>query len=165
MVAARKKSRAVQFNIRIADELRDNLKKAAKQNGVSLNVETAKRLGQSFAEEKAFGGEAGRRWLHFLADAFVFAGEHYYRNHIRPKRKTDRADEGPNVALWIEEPEAYQAAMMDVIECLMRRQPGATYEKCIAQFESLRGIIGTHFVNQPGRERAIKAELNEEVGK
>jgi Arc-like DNA binding domain len=149
-MAARKKNRPVQFNVRIAAELRDNLNRAAKQNGVSLNVETTKRLGASFAEAKAFGGEAGRRWMYHITTMFVFAGERYYRDHIKPKQqKTDKnADQGPNVALWIEEPEAYQAAMMDVIEQLMRHQPGATWEKCKPQLDSLTGRIATYFLRK-----------------
>jgi hypothetical protein len=154
-----RKQRLVQLNVLVADELRDKLRKAAKKNGASLNGEAAARLGGSFAEAQAFGGEAGRRWLHFLATAFVVAGENYYRNRINPKHKTG---EGPNVSLWIDEPEAYAEAMMNVIEQLMFHQPGVTYEKCIAQHDALHGIIFNHFRGQAGW---VKPELNKEGGK
>jgi hypothetical protein len=158
-----KKKGVVGIKLRIATELLSELEAAAKKHKISFNAEAVRRLGESFGEERAFGGEVGRRWLHFLANAFVFAGERYYRDHIRPKQKTDKVDEGPNVALWIEEPEAYQAAMMDVIEeVMLRRQPGATYEKCIAQHDALRGIIFNHFRGQAGW---VKPELNKEGGK
>lgn len=144
---ARKRTRPVQFNVRIAAELRDSLNRAAKQNGVSLNIETAKRLGGSFAEEKAFGGEAGRRLLFFIAAAFVFAGERFYRDHISPRQKTPPGE--LDVSLWIEEPEVHSAAMMNVIEqWMLHHQPGVTLEKCLLQVEDLKGRIATHFLQK-----------------
>lgn len=40
-----------QFNLRIHGDLRNRLKKAAKENGVSINAETTKRLELSFEPE------------------------------------------------------------------------------------------------------------------
>ena len=147
MKPARKKSKPVQFNVRLASELVENLKKAAKQKGVSLNAETVERLGKSFAEEAAFGGEAGRRLLHFIATAFVFAGERYYRDRINPEQKT-RPGEALDISLWINEPEAHAAAMLSAIEALMLHQPGVTAEKCRLQLLSLDGRIATRFLNK-----------------
>ena len=144
MMVGRRKNKPVQFNVLVASELRDRLRKEAKKNGVSLNAETAARLGKAFAEETAFGGEAGRGFLYFLATTFVFAGERYYRDHISPEQKVLP----PNVSLWINQPEAHEAAMMSAIQALMLHQPSATLDKCRMQIVSLKGRIETHFLNK-----------------
>jgi len=143
-----KKKGVVGIKLRVATELLSELEAAAKKSGHSFNAEAVARLGRSFSEEKAFGGEAGRRLLYFLATAFVFAGERHYRDRIKPKQKTPPG-EVLNVSLWIDEPEAYAAAMMNVIEQLMlHQQPGVTLEKCVLQLKSLEGRIATHFLQE-----------------
>lgn len=142
-----KKKGVVGIKLRMATELLSELEAAAKKSRHSFNAEAVARLGRSFAEEKAFGGEAGRRLLYFIATAFVFAGERYYRDSIKPKQKTPPG-EALDVSLWIDEPEAYAEAMMNVIEQLMLHQPGLTLEKCVLQVKSLESYIATHFLQK-----------------
>jgi hypothetical protein len=149
----RKPKEIVQVKIRLHSSVVSQLKAAAKKSGHSFNAEAAIRLGKSFGEEAMFGGEAGRRWMHYIATMFVFAGERYYRDYIRPKQATNKADERPNVALWINDPKVYQVAMMHVIEELMINQPEITYEKFKAQVLSLDGWGATHFINKSIREK------------
>lgn len=149
-MSGRKAKKIIQAKIRIAAELQSQLEAAAKKRGHSFNTEAAMRLGKSFGEEKAFGGEAGRRLMYFIMSAFVFAGERYYRDRLSPKQK--QAPGGAiDVSLWIDEPKAYAAAMMNVIEQLMLHQPGVTEEECWAQVKSLEGTLGTHFANKRRR--------------
>jgi hypothetical protein len=149
-MALPKKTTWVQLNVRVADKLRDKLTKEAKKNGVSLNVWAAMKLGQGFAEEEAFGGDAGRRLLYHLATAFVFAGERYYRDHSKARHET------PDVSKWIDTPEAYTAAMLSATQALMLQQPSATLEKCLMQLKSLKGRIATHFLQTTERERTAQ---------
>jgi hypothetical protein len=139
-----KKKGVVGIKIRLATELVSELEAAAKKRGHSFNAEAAIRLGKSFGEEEAFGGEAGRRWMHFITDTFVFAGERYYRDRIS-KEPADKARKS-DVSLWIENPEVYAAAMMSVIQTLMLQQPKATEKKCMLQLKSLEGRIASHFL-------------------
>lgn len=148
-----KKKGVVGIKLRMATEFLSELEAAAKKSGHSFNAEAVARLGRSFSEEKAFGGEAGRRWMYYITTMFVVSGERYYRDHIRPKQKTDKADEWSNVALWINEPEAYQAAMMDVIEELMVNQPEITPEKFKAQMLSLEGRVKGRVINRLIKEK------------
>jgi hypothetical protein len=150
-----KKKGVIGIKIRLAAELISKLEAAAGKSGHSFNAEAAIRLGRSFAEEQTFGGEAGRRLMYFLATAFVHAGGNYHRNQLSPKQKPPPG-EGPNVSLWIDDPEAYQAGMMNVIEQMMFHQPDVTYEKCIEQWKVFSSVITTHFVKQPGWERVDK---------
>lgn len=133
MATPRKKSRPVQFNVRVASELRDSLKRSAKKNGVSLNVEAVRWLGRHLAEEAMLGGEEARERLQFITNTFVLAGS--------------SAAGGRKLSSWIGEPTAYSAGMFALIESLMLGQPGATLEKCRLQIESLKGRVATHFVN------------------
>jgi hypothetical protein len=148
-----KKPDIVGVKVRLARALVAQLEAAAEKHEQSFNAECARRLGSSFREEELFGGEAGRRWMHHIANTFVIAGERHYRDHIRPKQKTDKADEGLDVALWINEPGAYQAAMIRVIEELMVNQPKITPEKFKLQMLSLEGRVKSHFVNKEIREK------------
>jgi hypothetical protein len=165
-MARPKKPGVVGVKIRLAASLVAQLEAAAKKTpGRSFNAECAMRLGRSFGEEEAFGGEAGRRLIHFLAAAFVFAGERYYCDRINPKHKTPPG-ETLDASLWIDEPEAYDAAMMSVTEQLMlHRQPGVTPEKVRLQLMSLKMTAATHFANKSSRERAVRAKLTKEGGK
>ncbi len=147
-----RKKTVIGIKLRVAAELLAQLEAAAKKNKHSFNAEAAMRLGKSFGEEAAFGGEAGRRFLHFFATAFVFAGERHYRDRLSPKQRQALGD-APNVSLWIDEPEAYVAAMMATIEQLMLRQPNATHEKCVQQLKVLNAYIATHFVNKSRLEK------------
>jgi hypothetical protein len=153
----RKSKEIVQVKIRLHASVLAQLKAATKNAGHSFNEEAAMRLGRSFGEEKQFGGAVGRRWVDFLTSAFVFAGEQYYRNQLSRKQKPP-PNEGPDVSKWIDDPEVYAAAMMNVIEQLMFRQPGVTYEKCIEQWNAHKGVIASHFVKQPGWQRIVDKE-------
>jgi hypothetical protein len=129
-----RKPGVVAVKIRLAQSLVDKLEAAAKQHGDSFNAEAAKRLGKSFAEEEAFGGEKGRGLLYLMASAFVTAGE--------------RAAGGRKLSSWIKEPEPYAAAMSGVIYALIMGQPDATLHKCLAQLDGVKGRIASHFVNK-----------------
>jgi hypothetical protein len=137
MMTPPKKVKWVQLNVRVASELRDKLTKEAKKNGVSINVQAAQMLGRAFEEREALGGEVGREMLLFLADAFVRAG--------------NRAAKDRKISEWINEPDAYEAAMFNVVDALMIRQPGITLEKLLMKTESLKGRFSTKFVNAPER--------------
>ena len=138
------KKDVVGIKIRLAAELLANLEAAAKKSGRSFNAEAVARLGQSFAEEKAFGGEAGRRLLYFVTTAFVFAGEgYYYAQQLKAPPSS-----GPKVSVWINDPQTYAAAMMGAIEALILGQPDATVENCMLQLKSLAARIQTRFINK-----------------
>ena len=106
-----------------------------------------------FGEERALGGEAGRRLMYSIMSTLLFTGERYYRDRLSPKQRPAPND-APDVShKWIDEPEIYAAAMMSVIEQLMLHQPGVTEEKCALQIEILRGTIVTHFINKSRMEK------------
>jgi hypothetical protein len=151
-----RKKTVIGIKLRVAAELLAQLEAAAKKSGHSFNAEAAMRLGKSFGEEAAFGGATGRRLMHFIMSTFVFAGERYYRDRINPKKKP--APGGTlDISLWIDEPKAYAAAMLSVIEQLMlHHQPGVTEEECWAQIKSLETTAGNHFAN---KQRRAKGEL------
>jgi Arc-like DNA binding dprotein len=144
-----RKRRPVQFNIRVAAELRDNLRKAAKRHGVSLNEETAVRLGRSFGEERLFGGERGRQFFYFLATTFVLEGERHYRDTPQGKE----AGKDPDISLWIKDPDIYQAALLGTIYQLILQQPDATAERCALQSEDLRVRLVNHFMQKAELKR------------
>lgn len=146
----RKRKEIVQVKIRLHASVLAQLEAAAKRSGHSFNAEAAMRLGKSFDEARAFGGEAGRRLLYLIANEFVFTGERYYRDYIRPKEKADKVDEGawPNVALWIDNFEVYQVAMLAAVEKLMTNQPEITEEKFKAQLLTLDASVRNHFINK-----------------
>lgn len=160
-----KKKGVVGIKIRLATELISELEAAARKSGHSFNAEAAIRLGRSFAEEQMFGRETGRRLMYFLATAFVSSGERHYRDRINPKQKPP-SGETLDAALWIDDEEAFDAAMMNLIEQLMlHRQPGVMPEKVRLQLKSLEMTAATHFANKFSRERGVKAELNKETSK
>jgi hypothetical protein len=131
-----RKPEVVGVKIRLATELVSRLETAAKKRKVSFNHEAASRLGKSFAEEDAFGGEEGRRLLYFIASAFLLGGR--------------GASGGREISQWINEPKAYAAAMFGVLEALMVAQPGVSLETCELQIKSLRGRIATRLLAQGG---------------
>jgi hypothetical protein len=149
----RKRKEIVQVKIRLHASVLAQLEAAAKRSEHSFNAEAAIRLGKSFGEEAMFGGEAGRRWMHHLMTTFMLAGERHYRDYIRPKQTTDKADQHPDVALWINEPEAYQAAMRATIDALMFQQPELTLEKCLLQLKYQEGSIAAHFFTKATWEK------------
>jgi hypothetical protein len=124
----------VGVKIRLAAPLLAQLVAAAKKSGNSFNAEAASRLGKSFAEEEALGGEVGRRMLYFITSAFVLAG--------------GRAAGDRKISLWINDPKAYAAAMFGTFEALMIAQPGVTPETCNMQIESLKGRIATRLLGK-----------------
>jgi hypothetical protein len=139
-----RKPDVVAIKIRIAASLVDKLEAAAKQHGNSFNAEAAKRLGKSFAEEEAYGGEKGRELLYLMASSFVVAG--------------DRAAGGRKLSSWIKEPGPYAAAMSGVLYALIMGQPDATLETCLKQLASVKGRIASHFANkETGYERKHQA--------
>jgi len=129
-----RKKGVVGIKIRLATDLISQLEAAAKKHKISFNHEATRRLGLSFGEEKAFGGEEGRRLLYFIATAFVLGG--------------NRAAQGRKLSAWIKDPDAYTAAMFALLHALMIGQPGATLERCLLQVESLKGRVATHFSNK-----------------
>jgi hypothetical protein len=131
-MAPPRKPDVVGVKIRLATSLVAKLEAAAKAHDNSFNAEAAKRLGKSFAEEEAFGGEDGRRVLYFLTSAFVLAGS--------------SAAAGREINQWIKEPKAYTAAMFAVLEALMTAQPNVSVETCEMQIASMRGRIKTRLL-------------------
>jgi Arc-like DNA binding domain len=139
-----KKRRPVQFNVRLAAEVRDDLRKAAKRHGVSLSEETAMQIGKSLGEEKMFGGEQGRQFFYFLATTFMLEGERHYRN--TPAGKA--ADKDIDISRWIKDPDTYQAALLGTVYQLMLQQPDLSQERCAMQLEDLRISFTNHFLRQ-----------------
>jgi Arc-like DNA binding domain len=138
MMTPPKKVKWVQLNVRVANELRDKLTKDAQRNGVSINIEAAKRLGRSYVEAEALGGEEARDLLHLMTKAFLLAGS--------------RAAGGRKPSSWLTENEdAYAAGVAAVLEVLLMGQPNAVLEKILNQIESLKGRVATKFVNAPER--------------
>jgi hypothetical protein len=134
LAVSSKKRKTVQLNVLVARELRDKLTREAKRNGVSLNVEAAKRLGKSFAEDEMLGGEEGRRRLQSISNVFMLAGS--------------TAAGGRKLSSWIGEPTAYSAGMYALIESVMIGQPDCTLDKCLLQIESLTGRVTRHFLHE-----------------
>jgi hypothetical protein len=147
----RKGKDIVAAKIRLASSVVEQLEAAAKKRRHSFNAEAAIRLGNSFMEEKIFGGEAGRTMLHFIATAFVLAGERYYRDHS-PTQKTSLA-KGADVSLWIDEPKAHGEAVISAMEQLMLHQPHPTSEKCMLQIRRLTGRIASRFLSDAMRDQ------------
>ena len=131
-----RKPDVVGVKVRLAASLVAQLEAAAKKHGDLFNAEAAKRLGKSFAEEEAFGGEDGRRVLYFLTSAFVLAGQAAAGN-----RETSR---------WMSDPKAYAAGMFGVLEALMIAQPGVSLETCNLQLASMKGRIATRLLGGKG---------------
>jgi hypothetical protein len=132
---------------RVHKSLHRQIRQAAKASGRTMSDEMAFRLGQSFAEERVLGGEAGRRLLYLIASAFVFAGERY---HYAQQLKAPPGG-SVNVSDWINDPQTYAAAMMGAVEAMMAGQPDSTREICMLQLGSLLGSTPTRaFWVKPG---------------
>jgi hypothetical protein len=123
----------VQFNIRLGTERREELRKAARQHGVSLTVETAKRLGRSFDEERLLGGEEIHRFMFVLAAVSVPAG-----------RNAANDDKLP----WIEQPRAYDAFLRALLDTALNMHPGISADTILIA-ESFKNFILTRLANQP----------------
>jgi len=139
---ARRRGIAVQCNIRIAVELRDHVRKEAKQHGRSFSEEVAQRLGRTAMEDNAFGGEAGRYMATALTTAFVRAG-------------TSAAD-GRETNLWITEPKAYDAAMRAVTRALVSAHPGISPETLLIA-DSFKNNLASQIVNRPRKQTSQKS--------
>lgn len=74
-MARRKKSATVQIKVRIKEELRARLEKAAKARGVSLNAEIGDRLENSFEYESRLGGPLVADILESVGAAMRSTGE------------------------------------------------------------------------------------------
>ena len=75
-MARRKKSATVQLKLRIKEELRSRLEKAAKTRDVSMNAEIWERLEKSFEFEDRFGGTLVADLLESIGAAMRSTGEH-----------------------------------------------------------------------------------------
>jgi hypothetical protein len=93
------------------------------------------RLGKSFSEEAAFGGEDGRQIMFFLTSAFILAGNAAAKNR--------------NVSQWKADPKAYAAAMVGVLEAMLSNQPpGVSIATINTQLESIKGRIATRLLGK-----------------
>lgn len=134
-----RKPDVVGIKIRLGTELVSRLEAAAKKRKpeISFNHECAARLGKSFAEEDAFGGEDGRQIMYFLTSAFILAG--------------NAAAKGRNVSQWKADPKAYVAAMAGVLEAMLSNQPpGVSITAINTQLESIKGRVATRRLLEKG---------------
>jgi hypothetical protein len=128
-----RKKDVVGIKIRLAASLVAQLEAAAKKTpGRSFNAECAMRLGRSFGEEKAFGGELGRRLMFFIANGFVIAGENYHAQQLKAPPPSN-----PKVSAWIKDPHTYAAAVMGAVDAMLVGQPDSTREICMLRLKSL----------------------------
>ncbi len=75
-MARRKKSATVQLKVRIKEELRARLEKAAKARDVSMNAEIGERLGKSFEYENRLGGPLVADLVELIGAAMRSTGEY-----------------------------------------------------------------------------------------
>src|SRR5262245_38456209 len=134
-----RRTRAVQCNIKLAVEVRDQVKREARRQGRSFSEEVARRVGRSLLEDFGYGGEGGRLMAIAIGTAFISAGS-----------SVATAKEGN---AWIgTEPKAYDAAMRAAIEVLLDAHPGIS-EDTLLIAHSLWGRTKTKLDNQPAKPR------------
>ena len=75
-MARRKKSATVQLKVRIKEELRARLEKAAKARDVSMNAEIGERLEKSFEYENRLGGPLVADLVESIGAVMRSTGEH-----------------------------------------------------------------------------------------
>jgi hypothetical protein len=64
----------------------------------------------------------------------------------------------PDVSKWIDDPDAYEAGMIEAVFQLMILQPNATHERCCAQLDTLAERLKARFrrkASQSAYEAAV----------
>lgn len=130
---APKSGERVPLGLRVTAETKRKLDAAAKKAVRSQSQEAEFRLEQSFNHDDTFGGPELRRYALLMAAAFSIGGS----KQAHPKQ----------IAEWINDRDAFAAAVVSVLSSLLKFMPDATPEKVAMIFESVRGRIATEFMN------------------
>jgi hypothetical protein len=112
------------FTIRITEDLRANLERAAKNRGNSLNNEISVRLESSFSEERAFGGPKLTQMIHLLASRFITQGHQVGETLYGPEVSEDQ---------WLSDPYCFDNAMLAVFDALLARRPTGPVSEMISR--------------------------------
>ena len=113
-MAKRGKPGSGQYPLRLPDDLRSQVEKAAKDRNVSINAEILERLGRSFETEDRLGGPRIAKLLASIGVAMNAAGEN--------APEYDNLDVLSN-GRWVRRREAYQHAVKVAVAILEANTP------------------------------------------
>ena len=113
-MAKKRKTGSGQYPLRLPDDLRSRVEKAAKDRNISINAEILKRLERSFETEDRLGGPRLARLLESIGVAMNAAGEN--------APEYDNPDVLGN-GRWVRRREAYQHAVKVAVAILEANTP------------------------------------------
>jgi hypothetical protein len=122
-------------SMRIGDDTRVRLEKAATRTGRSLIAEIEIRLARSFSDEdvveRILGGPKVRRLAEVVISSFVSSA-----------RLTAEASRLPDSEAWMEDRDSFRAGMLGAFEALMSMMPGAMDSQTLnLEIEALKSRI------------------------
>ncbi len=108
-MAKKRKPGSGQYPLRLPDDLRSRIEKAAKGRNVYINAEILERLEQSFQTEKRFGGPRVVELIETIATVMKSTGE--YAGFYETGKLTNRGE-------WLALPYAFDQAVKAAITIL-----------------------------------------------
>lgn len=140
----RREDATIELKVRMKEPLRRQIEHAAKDRGISMNAEAVSRLERSFdaanlvreAVDHALGGPDLRGMALSMITAFASAGQRSAGADVPPRQ-------------WMQQPDAYRAAVVGVLDALLKEMPEASDEQTALMIESLKGRLLTRILNRP----------------
>lgn len=132
-MAKRKRDAKADIKIRLTEELRTKIERAAQANEVSMNYEMVDRLKQSFDQDESFGGNEMRRIAILMAAAFNHGGF--------------QSSGGKKASEWIKDQSAYGSAVANVLTALI-----VDSEARDEVMKRVLGRVATKVLNEGGRK-------------
>jgi hypothetical protein len=133
----------VMLGLRVTADTKNKLDQAAKAAGRSQSQEAELRLEQSFTDESAMGGPEITNMVQLMKAAFMRGGQRGAHARKHPKWTPDQ---------WLNDPFAYEVAVLSVIEVLFGAYPpDPGEEKLTDEQRELRGKTRTAMAREVAR--------------
>jgi hypothetical protein len=123
---------------RVSESLHQKIKQAAKRSGASMSDELARLAGLALQWEAALGSPELHRIAILMAATFAHAG------------KISAGGKPANE--WVNDPTAYEAAVVATMKALLIGLPNATSDDVALLFERLRSRVAGEFLNRQSAE-------------
>ena len=152
-MARRTKTSRPQVGLRVSEDMRVRLEKAAKKSGCSINSEIVERLDRSFQIENQYGGPRLSELIETIAVVMRSTGEHagYYETSELTKR-----------GKWMDLPFPFDQAVHAANAILERYRPPG---KIVVPERTVAEVMGQHETKVDPEEAARMSRTFARLGK